>query len=869
MAVINDHHDHFQGRSRAVMAVTLVMICLSSIFVFFRMLSRSAIVKRISVDDYFMVLAWLITVGLSFTVCYGAYNGLGRNEDQVPAAWQETLEKADYAFTVLYQPALMATKTSILAFYLTLSTANRNFKWACYATLFVVNAGGLALTLFTVFQCTPVDALFKRPTPPNAHCTDILTIYLSSIPLNIITDLAILLLPIPVLTAMKLPKKQKIILLVTFGFGIFVAVVDVVRIVYLQSAAMTRVEEIQKMSSTDTGSTRDAEQTDSSWYLSLSFMWSAVEVNVGIMCACVPGLKPLVARFLPSMLRGSEDFTSMNGDSISSPVTKINEVNEIDSPNDAVSPTNITYRDFGRRATEATEEDGPMDMLDFLTTPDDFGPAGNPRLRPSVATTNTTLSSRQASTVYFDFIDMKQQKPLVQLSVRESIYPIGVVTVVFFIWGFEYGLLNVLNSQFQSVANVTPGQTTAIHSAYFAGYFFGPIVVGRLVLKHWGFNSCFPIGLSTYAAGLLIFWPSAVLTSWVAFLITNFIVGFGLSLLEVSANAFITLCGPAEYGEMRLNLSQGFQAIGSIVAPLIADKAFFHKSLDAPSLINTQWAYLGMSIATVLLAVGYYYLPLPEVTDSELEEASERIDGANKKNIGNVKLIWITLALGAFSQMCYVGGQEVNATEFNAYLGVIAPSFNQSNFTAVAHTAFAVSRFLAAGLGYWVKPRIQLLVFYMGAVVFQVLSMNTTGATGVAMIIMVFFMEGPLFSLIFAQALRGMGKHTRLASVVLTSAIGGGGVFSPISNQLSTAGRGPAYSLVIAVAAFAAGTLFPVGLNASRLAHRLVDPVTDEELSPRERTNSTKFLIKHPKPQLPPIVTEHKEKKDVGEELSC
>ena len=155
---------------------------------------------------------------------------------------------------------------------------------------------------------------------------------------------------------------------------------------------------------------------------------------------------------------------------------------------------------------------------------------------------------------------------MVQLSTRESLWPITAVTVLFFIWGFEYGLLDVLNQQFQSVADMSPGQGTGIHSAYFAGYFFGPSIVGRMVLKHWGFSACFVVGLSIYACGTLIFWPAAVLTSFPAFVITNFIIDFGLSILEVAANPFIALCGPSRYSEIRLCLSQGVQAIGSVVA---------------------------------------------------------------------------------------------------------------------------------------------------------------------------------------------------------------------------------------------------------------------------------------------------------------
>ncbi|CRK37285.1 hypothetical protein BN1708_020256, partial [Verticillium longisporum] len=60
--------------------------------------------------------------------------------------------------------------------------------------------------------------------------------------------------------------------------------------------------------------------------------------------------------------------------------------------------------------------------------------------------------------------------------------------------------------------------------------------------------------------------------SWGGFLLSNFVVGFGLSILETGANAFLILCGPAQYGETRLCLAQGIQAVGSVLSGLLAQK---------------------------------------------------------------------------------------------------------------------------------------------------------------------------------------------------------------------------------------------------------------------------------------------------------
>src|SRR5277367_3332422 len=189
----------------------------------------------------------------------------------------------------------MVTKTSILIFYLRLSRNTvKLLRIASYVTLAIVNIAGIVLTFLNVFQCKPVSAVFDG-SGSSDQCIPLVTLYLASAPVNIITDLAILVLPIPVLTGMRLPQKQKTILVVTFALGIFVAVVDVIRIYYLQQASVD-------VNGSLSGAGTIGGQTDFAWYASLSLMWSAVEVNIGIICACIPTLKPLITRILPKLI---------------------------------------------------------------------------------------------------------------------------------------------------------------------------------------------------------------------------------------------------------------------------------------------------------------------------------------------------------------------------------------------------------------------------------------------------------------------------------------------------------------------------------------------------------------------------------------
>lgn len=54
-----------------------------------------------------------------------------------------------------------------------------------------------------------------------------------------------------------------------------------------------------------------------------------------------------------------------------------------------------------------------------------------------------------------------------ELTVRESIWPISLVTVLFFLWGFSYGLLDTLNKHFQNTLNITQARSAGLQAAYF------------------------------------------------------------------------------------------------------------------------------------------------------------------------------------------------------------------------------------------------------------------------------------------------------------------------------------------------------------------------------------------------------------------
>lgn len=832
-----------ESRGPATFGVTLALIIVATVFVGARFFTRGYIVRSIKNDDWWILAAWICSVGFSIAICVAVSDGLGKHNTDIPYAEKDNLRRAQYTFSILYNPCLMLTKTSIIVFYLSVMSEDVDpvFKWCNWITLALTNITGTALTFLNIFQCRPISAGYEYPGPPNPKCTDIVTLYLSSAPVNIITDLALLLLPMPILTGLRLPKKQKIILIVTFSAGAFVAVVDVIRIAYLQEAAISRLS-VKTDGGTATG--RIVESTDFTWYASLSFMWSAIEVNIGLICACVPSLKPLFLKFAPSFIKDdSDDITPMGSFDAGE---KPNLVLSTDQADTNILTNPAAFRRPTVKEYSGEDDGDEMGFLNMLSGPDYDAPVAKTSSSNSRKSTNTNsntnrralskTSTNLSTKSDFGFVQMDKNKNMLKLSNRQSLWAVAVVTIIFFMWGFARGLLDVLNGQFQYITNLTDGEALGLHGVYYAGYFVGPLTLGRFMLHRYGFKSTMMAGLCIYGSGTLVFWPAAVLTSYPAFLVSNFIVGFGLSLLEVAANPYIALCGPLEYAEVRLNFSQAFQAIGQICSPLLAQRVLFKNILTGPSLVNVQWTYLGISLFDFALAIVFYYIPLPEATAEQLEEQADKRSAVYRTRIGSMRVVWVTLIMGVFGQFCYVGAQEGNGGNAEPLVNLLRrPGMpSASDFSALNATTFAVGRFLGAFLNYLVKPRWILMACFLGIISITASQLHADGAGGIAAVNLGYLFEGSIFPIIFAISMRGMGDQTFNAAAYMTASICSGALIPPMVWAVKNAhGLRYSYSVMLGVLCF--GALFPIYLNFVPAAKNQVDPI-HENRDRRRRT---------------------------------
>ncbi|KAJ5034861.1 uncharacterized protein L3040_008129 [Drepanopeziza brunnea f. sp. 'multigermtubi'] len=401
------------------------------------------------------------------------------------------------------------------------------------------------------------------------------------------------------------------------------------------------------------------------------------------------------------------------------------------------------------------------------------------------------------------------------ITVRESLVPVALVTILFFLWGFAYGLLDVLNAHFQTALGVSKGASGGLQSAYFGAYVIGPLTYSGWIVRKFGYRWAFIVGLCIYGVGALIFWPSGVKRSFVGFCFSMFIVGSGLSTLEAAANPFIATCGPPKYSELRLTLAQAFQAIGTVVAPVLASQVIFKKVNDT-SLESVQWVYLGIAIFVFLLAIVFFLIKLPEVTDADM--AAQAAESAQDTDFEDKPLRQqYTLFFGVAAQFCYVGAQVAYAAYFINYVSWIRPGTTHAtgaNLLAGAQGCFAVGRFVASALLKFIKPRLVLMGFMTGVMIFAVLVIVLQGDAGMASIFLVLFFESCVFPLIFTLSIRGLGRHSKRGSSFVVAAVSGGALFPPILGVVADSFDGNTQkAFFIPLIGFTIAIMFPIYLN--------------------------------------------------------
>lgn len=415
-----------------------------------------------------------------------------------------------------------------------------------------------------------------------------------------------------------------------------------------------------------------------------------------------------------------------------------------------------------------------------------------------------------------------------------------LVTSLFFLWGFAYGLLDVLNKHFQNVLHISRTQSTGLQAAYFGiGYFCFSPVAGE-VLRRRGYKFTIIMGLCLYSLGAILFWPVAksAMTSpnkgavFAGFVVCTGVTACGLATLEVSANSYVSVMPPVSISSLRLQFSQSFNGVASFTGPLIASKYFFSDE-HSQDLSSVQWVYLAVAAMGVAVAVAFFFTKLPEVSEAELEELIGH-DGAAVPQ----KPLWkeTRCITGAIAQFMYVGAQVSIGAFFLFYTEASGIDDSRgAQLLSYALILFTVGRFVVTGLlSVFTAPAI-LFFFAIVCSLLVVLIGTLKGMAGVACIMVIMFFEScelkvkvakiimifafpyfirpesltaGMYPCIFSLATSGLGANTRRGSALVVMGVCGGAVFPPMQGAISDAFHNVRVSFFIVLPCFVYITLW-------------------------------------------------------------
>ncbi|KAF5369101.1 hypothetical protein D9615_010441 [Tricholomella constricta] len=402
------------------------------------------------------------------------------------------------------------------------------------------------------------------------------------------------------------------------------------------------------------------------------------------------------------------------------------------------------------------------------------------------------------------------------LTLRETIFPLFLVTILYFLWGFAYGLLDTLNKHFQNTLGITRTRSSGLQAAYFGAYPLASLGYANWVLRKFGYRATFILGLTLYGIGALMMWPAGLKRSFGGFCGATFIIGSGLGTLETAANPYMAVTGPPRYAELRINLAQAVQAVGTVVGPVLGSYVFFKETGDSvDSLKTVQWVYLAIAIFVFCLAVIFYLAAIPEVTDADMAQQAEMTHVGDQDGD---RSFWKQYRLfhATFAQFCYVGAQVAIAGYFINYVTETRPGTTSSlgaKFLAIAQGCFTVGRFTGSILMRFVKPRIVFLIYLSGVLAFTCASITQSGNTGLAMLNMALFFESVCFPTIVALGIRGIGRHTKRGAGWIVGGVVGGACVPPILARVADARNSTAFAMIIPVIFFILAYSYALAVN--------------------------------------------------------
>jgi len=357
------------------------------------------------------------------------------------------------------------------------------------------------------------------------------------------------------------------------------------------------------------------------------------------------------------------------------------------------------------------------------------------------------------------------------------------LTSLFFMWGFITCLNDILIPHLKAIFNLSYTQSMLVQFCFFGAYFLVSLPAGRLV-KKVGYQKGIVTGLIIAAVGCVMFYPAAVFHSYNFFLTALFVLASGITILQVSANPYVTLLGARETASSRLTMTQAFNSLGTTIAPYLGALFILNEAVSSMSVAasadSVKTPYLFLTAILLLLAAIFASLKLPHIDSAETLD-DEKIDGSAWQ--------YRHLVLGAIAIFVYVGAEVSIGSFIVIFLGE-ADIAGLEELEAAKYLTYywggaMVGRFIGAAVMQKIDAG-KVLAFNAFSAVFLIgITIVSSGSMAMWAILLVGLCNSIMFPTIFSLSLNGLKKHTSQGSGILCLAIVGGAIVPLFQGMLA------------------------------------------------------------------------------------
>ena len=373
---------------------------------------------------------------------------------------------------------------------------------------------------------------------------------------------------------------------------------------------------------------------------------------------------------------------------------------------------------------------------------------------------------------------------------------LGMVVATFFLFGGITNLNDILVPKLKGLFSLNYGQAMMVQFAFFTSYAVVSVPAGNLVARIGYFRSIV-VGFCLMALACLLFLPAAHTGLFITFLGALFLLGGGITLLQVSVNPLITSLGPQASMHSRLTFAQFFNSLGVFLMIKFGARVILGASAktDPASLSGAaldrfrisesaviSHAYIGIAAVLVLVAAVFWLQRRAIPTHDE-----EKVNFIASLGL----LRRPRLAFGVACIFLYVGAEvgcasvTVNYLEQKDVLGVDART--AGDLLSYYWLGAMIGRLCGGFLLRLAAPGRLLMIFAATAAALVATSFSTTGPTAAYSLIAVGLANSIMFPTIFSLAVEGLGDRAPEGSGLLCTAIVGGAIIPELIGRIADA----------------------------------------------------------------------------------